>query len=158
RIRVMYDAIGVGAGVKTEYNRITLDEKVTDLPPFVAWNAGAGVLDPFARTIKNDPDSLMNKDFYANLKAQAWWNLYMRFYKTWKCIDAIENGQPVPNYDAEELISLDSNMPMLQQLMKELAQPTRGESAGLRAIVNKTPDGMKSPNLADAVVMCFFPV
>lgn len=158
RMRVMYDAIGVGAGVKTEYNRITIDEKLTNLPPFVAWNAGAGVLDPFARTIKNDPDSLMNKDFYANLKAQAWWNLYMRFYKTWKCVEAIDNGQPVPNYDAEELISLDGNMPMLQQLMKELAQPTRGESAGLRAIVNKTPDGMKSPNLADAVVMAYFPV
>jgi hypothetical protein len=42
--------------------------------------------------------------------------------------------------------------------MKELAQPTRGESSSLRTLVNKKPDGTKSPNLADAGVMVFFPV
>ena len=158
KISVMFDAIGVGSGVKTEYNRLTLDNEIERIPKFVPWNAGAGVLQPFENVIPNDPDSLKNKDFFANLKAQAWWSLYTRFYKTWKCIEAIEAGKPVPIYNADELVSLDSNMPMLHQLMKELAQPVRAQNSGLKTIVDKQPNGMKSPNLADAVVMSFFPV
>ena len=157
-IRVMYDAIGVGSGVKTEYNRITIDEKFEWRGKFVAWNAGAGVLEPFNRIIPDDMESLTNKAFFKNLKSQAWWSLYTRFYKTWKCIQAIKNGEPIPDYKADELISLDSAMPLLMQLMKELAQPTKGESTSLQMLVNKTPDGMKSPNLADAVVMAYFPI
>ncbi|QWY83178.1 terminase large subunit protein [Rhizobium phage RHph_X2_24] len=156
-IRVMYDAIGVGSGVKTEYNRITIDEKIV-APRFTAWNAGASVLQPYERIIPGDTQSLCNKDFFGNLKAQAWWSAYTRFYKTWKCIQALENGTLMPNYSADELISLDSTMPLLTQLMKELAQPTKGESAGLKMIINKTPEGMKSPNLADAVIMAYFPI
>lgn len=157
RIRVMYDAIGVGSGVKSEYNRITIDEKI-EAPKFVAWNAGGKVLEPFNRIIPNDYESLTNKDFFKNIKAQAWWSVRTRFYKTFKCIEALAAGKPMPNYDADELISLDGSMPLLQQLMKELAQPTRGESTDLRTIVNKQPDGMKSPNLADAFVMAYFPL
>ncbi|AHJ10684.1 terminase large subunit [Rhizobium phage vB_RglS_P106B] len=157
QIKVMYDAIGVGAGVKTEYNRITIDEKIT-APKFVAWNAGAGVLQPYERLIPDDPESLKNKDFFGNLKAQAWWSLYGRFYKTWKCVQALEKGLPLPNYSADELISLDSAMPLLQQLMKELAQAVRVSNTNLKTIVDKTPEGTKSPNLADAVVMAFFPL
>ncbi len=154
RIRCMYDCIGVGSGVKTEYNRLTIDEKLIDphMLPFVPWNAGAGVINPFDRIIPDDDESLCNKDFYKNIKAQAWWSLRLRFYKTWQ---AVTMGIVFP---AEELISLDSKMPLLEQLMKELAQPTRGESTDLRALINKKPKGTKSPNLADAGVMMFFPI
>lgn len=157
-IRVMYDAIGIGSGVKTEYNRITIDEKFEWNGKFVAWNAGAGVLEPYNRIIPNDFDSLKNKDFFDNLKAQAWWSLYTRFYKTWKCIQALENGDPMPDYQADELISLDGTIKLLHQLVEELAQPTRGTSKGLRMIVDKQPDGTKSPNLADAIVMAYYPL
>ena len=156
-MRVMYDAIGVGSGVKTEYNRITIDEKI-EAPKFVPWNAGGSVLQPFERIIANDNDSLTNKDFFKNLKAQAWWSLYTRFYKTWRCIQAIEKGEPIPNYDADELISIDGTIKLLEQLKKELAQAVRAQSTDLKTIVDKTPEGTKSPNLADAVVMAFFPI
>jgi hypothetical protein len=158
-IRVMYDAIGVGSGVKTEYNRITIDEKLS-APKFVAWNAGDSVVKPFERLIPDDPQSLKNKDFFQNLKAQAWWSLYQRFYKTWKCIVALESGGtiPMPNYPPDELISLDSSIPLLEQLKKELAQAQRTQSSSLKTLVDKTPDGTKSPNLADAVVMAYFPL
>ena len=86
------------------------------------------------------------------MKAQAWWALRTRFYKTWR---AITLGDV---YEPDELISLDGNMPNLLKLMKELAQPTKGESADLRMVVNKTPTGTNSPNLADAVVQAYFPV
>lgn len=162
QMRVMYDAIGVGAGVKSEYNRITQDDPEIDvrkIPPFTPWNAGGKVLNPADRIIEDDDDSLMNKDYYGNIKAQAWDSVYRRFYKTWVCIEALKNGKPVPNYPADELISIDSRIPLIHQLVKELSQATRGESpAGLKMIVNKTPEGTKSPNLADALVMAYFPI
>ena len=46
---------------------------------------------------------------------------------------------------------------MLMQLLKELAQPTEGKSSGLRMIVDKKPNGTRSPNLADAAIMAYFP-
>ena len=153
-IECMYDSIGVGSGVKTEYNRLTQDERIIDPQqlPFVPWNAGAGVLNPYERIIPDDEKSLLNREFYANLKAQAWWALRGRFYKTHK---AITEGAV---YSVDELISLDSNMPLLSKLMKELAQPTRGQSGNLKALIEKQPDGMASPNLADSGVMAYFPV
>ena len=156
-IRTMYDAIGVGAGVKSEYNRITIDEKIV-IPTFTPWNAGAAVLDPYYHVVPGDDDSLTNDEFFKNLKAQAWWSLYTRFYKTWSCIQAIKNNEPIPAYDPDELISLDSTMPLLLQLMKELAQPVKKQSSSLQMIVDKQPDDTKSPNLADAVVMAYFPI
>lgn len=154
KIRVMYDCIGVGSGVKTEYNRLTQDTDIVDAAqlPFVPWNAGAGVLEPYARIIPDDDESLCNKDFYANLKAQAWWAARARFYKTWK---ARTEGAVYP---VEELISLDSRMALIEQLKKELAQPTRGQSGNLKTMIEKAPEGTRSPNLADSGIMMLFPI
>jgi hypothetical protein len=61
-------------------------------------------------------------------------------------------------YPYSELISLDSKMPLLHQVIDEIAQPTIGQGQDLRMIINKKPDGTKSPNLGDSAVMAFFPV
>ncbi len=152
-IKVQYDSIGVGATVKAEYNRlIDTGDLAPGEMPFIPWNAGAGVVWPYERIVPGDDQSALNRDFFYNMKAQAWWALRTRFYKTWR---ALTDGTP---YDPEDLISLDSSMPLLHQLVKELAQPTKGDSSGLRMIVNKTPEGTKSPNLADSLVMAMFPV
>jgi hypothetical protein len=156
RIEVQYDSIGVGAGVKTEYNRLTKDEKIINPRdiPFTPWNAGSGVLQPLERIIPDDDQSLLNKDYYDNLKAQAWWSLRTRFYKTFK---AKTQGTVYP---VDQLISLDSSMgnAILEQLKKELGQPTFGQSGRLKMLIEKKPSGTKSPNLADSGVQAFFPV
>lgn len=153
-IQCQYDCIGVGSGVKTEYNRLTEDEHIVSAfdIPFVPWNAGASVVQPYERIIPDDTESLQNKDFFDNLKAQAWWSLRTRFYKTFK---ARTEGTVYP---VDELISLDSTMPLLEQLKKELAQPTSGHSSRLKLLIEKKPNGMKSPNLADSGVQAFFPL
>lgn len=151
-LKVQYDCIGMGASVKSEYNR-WIDEGLINPAQFkfIPWNAGAKVINPFERVIVDDDMSPLNKVMFGNFKAQAWWSLRTRFYKTWRAVtEGVE-------YPADELISLDSSMPLLQQLKKELAQPTRGESGSLQMIVNKKPNGTKSPNLADAVVQAMFP-
>ncbi len=154
RIIVQYDEIGIGSSVKSEYNRLSIDEKLIDpaVLPFVGWNAGAAVVDPYFHIIPDDDQSALNKDFFHNFKAQAWWSLRTRFYKTFK------NVMEGVLYPIDEMISLDGNMPLLQQLIKELAQPTSVTGSSLRMVVDKKPDGTKSPNLADAGVMMYFPV
>jgi len=151
-MKVQYDCIGIGAAVKSEYNR-WVDEGLINQSQFkfIPWNAGAKVINPYERVIVDDDLSPLNRNMFGNFKAQAWWSLRSRFYKTWR---ALNEGVVYP---VEELISLDSSMPLLQQLKKQLIQPTKGESSSLQMIVNKKPNGTKSPNLADAVVQAMFP-
>lgn len=151
-ISVQYDCIGVGAGVKSEINRLNLDEKI--MPKgmrFVPWNAAAAPLNADKPVNLKDKSSPLNGDFFYNLKAQGWWSLRVRCEKTWR---AVTEGT---HYSADELISIDSRIPLLRKLEKELSQPTRGSSGRLKMVVNKTPEGMRSPNLGDAAMQCYWP-
>lgn len=152
-INIQYDSIGIGASVKSEFNRL-VDEKLVlpDELRLTAWNAGAAVVNPFDRIIPDDDESEMNQDMFRNMKAQAWWAMRTRFYKTFK------NITEGVIYPFDEMISLDSTMTLLDKIMQELAQATVGSDSALRMIVNKTPDGTKSPNLADSGIMSFFPI
>ena len=152
-IKVQYDSIGIGAAVKSEYNRLVDDGDITEaIMKMVPWSAGAGVINPYERLIPDDDLTPLNRDMFGNFKAQAWWAVSQRFYKTHR---AVTEGEI---YEPDELISLDSTNPLLHDLMKELGQPTRGEAtSGLRMIVNKKPNGTKSPNLADSAIQALFP-
>ena len=152
RVSVQYDCIGVGAGVKAETNRLREEGVMPDSLSYTPWNAGAGVLNPDDNVIPGDKNSPTNKDYYTNLKAQAGWELRRRFERTHK---AVTEGVA---FDSEQLISIDSSIPLLRKLQKELSQSTVGRGAKLKLMINKTPDGTKSPNLADAVAMCYFPM
>lgn len=151
-IELQYDCIGVGAGVKAEANNLAGTGDMPKGMRLIPWNAGAGVQNPKGRVIENDKDSPLNEDFYANLKAQGWWELRNRFYRTWR---AVNEGA---TYDHDTLISLDSTLPLLRQIEKELSQATASKGARMKLVVNKTPEGTRSPNLADAVVMAYWPI
>jgi hypothetical protein len=49
-------------------------------------------------------------------------------------------------------------LPLLRQVEKELSQPTSRKDGRMRLIVDKTPEGTRSPNLADAIMMAFWPI
>jgi phage terminase large subunit len=151
-VEVQYDCIGVGAGVKAEANSLQESGAMPKGIRFVPWNAGAGVQNPKARVIDRDKDSPLNEDFYANLKAQGWWELRQRFYRTFR---AVTLGA---EYDRDTLISIDSKLTQLRQIEKELSQATASKGARMKMVVNKSPDGTKSPNLADAIVMAYWPI
>lgn len=152
-VELQYDSIGMGSGVKSEWNRLIEEGSIEhDEFTLVPWNAGYGVVNPYERLIPGDEQTMLNRDFFHNFKAQAWWSVRTRFYKTWR---ARTQGDV---YRGDELISLDGSIPQLQQLMKELAQPTATRSTqSLKMLVEKKPNGVRSPNLADALVMCMFP-
>ena len=151
-VELQYDCIGVGAGIKAETNRLVDEGLMPKTIRLVPWNAGAEVLNPDGHVVDGDQDSPLNRDFYANLKAQGWWELRRRFEKTWRAIN-----EPGFTWKADELISLPSTLPLLRKIEKELSQPTAGQGARLKLLINKSPSGTRSPNLADAIMMAYWP-
>lgn len=147
---VYYDSIGVGEGVTGEWASMG---RRGDQPKGMAlhpWAGGAAVLDPDKRIEPDNPQSPLNKDQYHNLKAQAWFAMRKRFENAHKA----RRGKP---YDPDMLISLPREAANLGQIEEELTQPQHKTSATGKTMVDKQPDGARSPNLADAIVMAFWP-
>jgi len=151
-VELQYDAIGIGAGIKAETNRLKDDGLLPAGLVLQPWVAGAAVIDPFGRVVSGDKFSPLNRDFYANIKAQAWWNLRRRFEVTYRAIN-----EPGFTYNHDDLIVIPSSLPLLRKLQKELSQAVASQSSSLKLSVDKQPEGALSPNLADAMVMAFFP-
>lgn len=151
-LELQYDSIGVGAGVKSETNRLRDENLLPNGMALIPWNAGAEVLNPERNLEDGDTNSPRNIDFYGNLKAQAWWQLRRRFERTHR---ALTEGI---KYLPEEMISLPSDLPQLRQIEKELSQPIAVKNSRMKLIVDKSPEGMRSPNIADAIVMAFWPI
>lgn len=141
-----YDADGLGAGVKG-YVRIANEQRRNKIiaTPF---RGSAGVI----KAESKDFGDRQNKDFFANFKAQAWWTLRKRFENTYNAI--VKNEIK----DINEMISIPKTLPYLNKLLSELSQPTYSINGTGKIVIDKKPEGTKSPNLADALMMCFAPV
>lgn len=148
---VFYDSIGVGEGVTGEWASMGRRGEQPDGIKFHPWAGGASVLDPEKRIEPDNPQSPLNKDQYHNLKAQAWFGLRKRFENAHKARRGVA-------YNADMLISLPRDLPNISQIEEELTQPQHKTSATGKTMVDKQPDGARSPNLADAIVMAFWPV
>jgi phage terminase large subunit len=151
-VELQYDSIGPGAGIKAEWNRISGEGRAPRFVRLTPWNAGGEVLHPERHVIPGDRSSPKNEDFYHNLNAQAAWMLRRRFENTHR---ARTEGI---RFDPDDLISIDSRIPLLRKLQKELSQPTVGYSGKMKMLINKKPDGTKSPNLFDSVKMNYWPL
>lgn len=144
-----YDADGLGAGVRGDsrvINERRLDngEEELSVEPF---RGSGAVYKPEAQMVLKRK----NKDFFYNLKAQAWWSLRIRFQNTYR---AVVEGM---DYDADEIISISSALKNVRKLAMELSQPTYSKNGTGKIVVDKTPDGAKSPNMADAVNILYHP-
>lgn len=148
-----YDCIGVGATAKAETNRLQADNPgMLGALKIIPWNAGGAVLNPEQHILPGDKSSPKNKDIFKNLTAQAWWSLRQRFKKTY---DFVSAGK---EYPFDELISIDSKNSRYDKIVQELTQPIYRQDSSGKIVVEKTPPGAKSPNLADAVKMAYFPL
>lgn len=153
-IEIDYDSVGVGAGVKSEANRLVEEKLMPKGIRFIAWQPAAAPRDPEGRVEPHDKDSPLNKDFYHNFKAQGWWELRRRFERTYRALN--ETGY---TYDPDELISINPEIPqpILHRLRKELTQVTRKQTPSMKMVIDKKPEGAKSPNMGDATMMLFWP-
>ena len=153
RSMVIYDAIGVGAGVGAKLNELNTGQSRIDTVMHQKFFAGGSVNNPdryYAQT------GIANKDYFANIKAQAWWGVADRLKVTY---NAVTHSQ---QFRAEELIFIDSALPNLDQLIDELSTPKRTFDLAGRVKVESKIDLAKrdipSPNLADAFIMAFLPL
>ncbi|MAL98276.1 MAG: PBSX family phage terminase large subunit [Alteromonadaceae bacterium] len=146
---ITYDSIGVGASAGAKFKELndSQDRKLL----FQKFNAGGAVFQPD----KHYEPGITNKDMFANIKSQAWWLLADRFRNTY---NAVRKGE---KFDDDELISIASDCPFIDQIIDELSTPKRDYDANGRVKVESKKDMAKrevaSPNLADAFVMCFAP-
>ena len=143
---IVYDSIGVGAGVKAQLRR------KTGIVQAVGFNAGGEVLRKDAKYIEGKT----NGDMFSNIKAQSWWHVRDRFFNTWR---AIKHGDVFP---VDQLISLSSDIKDLEYLKAELSRPRVDYDNNGRVKVESKKDlkkrGIPSPNKADALIMAFAPI
>jgi phage terminase large subunit len=151
-----FDSDGLGAGVRGDARMVNVQrsEQAIGTVDFTPFRGSAAVFDPDAEAVRGygGAPGRLNKDFFANAKAQSWWHLRTRFQQTYR---AVNGGQA---YAVDDIISLSSDLPLLANLMTELSQPTYGINTVGKIAINKKPDGTTSPNLADAVMIAFAPM
>lgn len=137
-----YDNIGVGAGIGGTF--ASLDE----LPSF-AWH-GVNVGEGASLTFYDDaPERRANLRF-ANLKAELWWSVRLRFEATYKRFVLGDERVPV-----EACISIPDDPVLAAQLSVQNTQTT---ARGLIRIESKDSlrkRGISSPDRADALVLAF---
>lgn len=166
-----YDADGMGAGVRGDARvlngqRLT-EQQLTPQPlngqrlksqqirvtAFRGSASGEALYRPndFVKGADGKPLDRRNKDYYANYKAQSYLHLRFRFQQTYR---AVVKGMTV---DHDDIISLNGQMKDLPRVMVELSQPVYDQNNAGKMLVDKQPDGVASPNEADAVMMVFAP-
>lgn len=154
-----YDSDGLGAGARGDARVINERREANNQRKIgtEAFRGSEGVIDPdgsipyaTAQPVSRDKQ-VTNKNYFANRKAQAWWSLRVRFQRTYR---AVTNGA---KYSPDDLISISSQLPELAKLTNELSQPTYSINGAGKVLIDKAPDGTKSPNLADSVMMVYSP-
>lgn len=152
---LLYDADGMGAGMKG-FDRAINEERTKagkDGRPLgrkISASKFQGSGSPLFPERKAPRTERTNEDYFQNRKAQAWYALRERFYNAYLA----STGQ---DYDADNIIYIVRDLPLLSRLMPELSQPVWKPTASGKLLVDKTPDDTLSPNLADSVMMLFSP-
>lgn len=141
-----FDSDGLGAGIRGDARILNEQRTAIGTPQLKVdpFRGSEAVFNPLGEDVKGRK----NEDFFANRKAQGWWALRTRFQQTYR---AVVEGQP---FNPDDIISISSMIHFKDKLINELSQPTYEVRMG-KILINKAPDGMKSPNLADSVMICF---
>lgn len=155
-LAMRYDSDGLGVGVRGDAAALGRERAELAAVAIEPFRGSEAVIDPDGPVPSADPlppgqhELRTNKDYFANRKAQAWWALRLRFLRTYR---AVTQGHKV--HDPDDLISLSSTLPRLSALCLELSQPTYSENGAGKILIDKSPEGTKSPNLADSVMIAF---
>jgi phage terminase large subunit len=142
---IVYDADGLGVGVKVGLAP-RIEGKNIEVIPYHGGGSVDNPLDIYA-------DDKTNKDTFRNKRAQYYWQLRDRLEATY---NAIHKGIYT---DPQDMISLSSDLPDLDVLKSELIKIQRAKRRNNFIQIESKEDmkarGVKSPNMADALVMCF---
>jgi phage terminase large subunit len=145
------DAVGIGAAIVGDAEVLNAERKAKGLKPIKVTSFKGSEAAIFPERLALPGATIKTKDAYLNRKSQAYDWLRYRAAET----HAARNGEKIKC--ADNLLSINSKIPELQQLLAELAQVTKDESMSGRLRIDKYSDGF-SPNRADSFSMCAAPV
>jgi len=94
-----------------------------------------------------------NGDLFRNKRAQCYWRLRDRFYRTYRAV--VKKDREIP---VDQLISISSDIECLEKMRSELCRiPLKSSGTGLIQIMSKEDMksrlGIESPNLGDSAMM-----
>lgn len=142
-----FDSDGLGAGVRGDA-RVINERRGAQRLPIIEVQAFRGSAAPFEPERMDEPGR-QNKDFFANSKAQSWWALRRRFRNVYLWVT---EGKPA---NVDDIISISEECPLKMELAAQLSQPTYSVNGAGKLLVDKKPEGARSPNLADALMIRF---
>jgi len=142
---IVYDSDGIGRGVK-----VGLEPRIVGKNIEVYPYGGNDSVDNREEIYAGDKS---NRNTFRNKRAQYYWLLKDRFEATY---NAIEKGIYT---DPDKMISLSSDLEDLDVLKSELVKIERKKGQNSYIQIESKEDmrkrGVRSPNMADALVMCF---
>ena len=151
-----WDCDGMGIGLKSQISHAFKGKKVeTDQ---FKGSEGAFMPDEIYERVDEDTRSKTktNKDTFANQRAQFYWNLRDKMFKTWL---AVEKGR---YYPVDEMISFSKDIKHLALLRAELCSiPRKYISSGRIQLLTKAEmlkKDISSPNIGDCVMMLQKPI
>lgn len=150
---VRYDSDGLGVGARGD-SRV-INSKRKNKIEFVPFR-GSGAVEYKEKDVstilggtRTGEKGRTMEDFFKNAKAQSWWAFRQRFLLTHRAVTKGEECDPA------HLISISSGVTDLSKLCIEISQVTYSQDATGKIIIDKQPDGTKSPNLADSAMMAY---
>jgi len=144
------DAVGVGASVEGDAQQLNGEriEQGTHRLRVKSFKGSESALFPERPAIPGS--KYKTKDVYLNRKSQAYDWLRYRAAETYKAVQ----GEKIR--DMDNILSISSKIPELNQLVAELGQITAEETMAGKLKIDKYGDGF-SPNRADACAMAMAP-
>lgn len=144
-----WDCDGMGVGLKREVDT-WFSGKQTQLRQF-RGSASPDRPESIYEPVDGQQRQKTNRETFKNRRAQNYWLLRDRCYKTYR---AVTKGEYI---DPDNLISFSSSIKLLQKLRSELCRiPKKYNPSGLIQIMSKEDMrklGISSPNIADSVMM-----
>ena len=121
--------VDLGAGVRGDARVINDIRKSRHLKPVEveAFRGSDAVFNPTGE----DVPGRKNEDIFANRKAQAWWNLRLRFQRTYQ---AVVQGKA---YMPDDIISISKEAGDIQKLVTELSQATYTINTAGKFLIDK---------------------
>lgn len=150
-----WDCDGIGAGLKRQIMD-AFEKKKIHVEMFKGSEAAdspEGVYEPLDSDVAK---AKKNKETFANKRAQYYWALRDRMFKTWQ---AVKKGK---YFNPDELISLSSEIKDIDILRSEVCRiPRKYIASGRIQLLTKAEMkklDIDSPNMADALMMLMRPI
>ena len=101
------------------------------------------------RKYDDDDREKTAKQRFVNLKAELWWQLRLRF---WRTFDHVQNGT---HYEPDELITIPNDSALIAQLSQPQVEHTSDGRTKVESKDDLVRRGVASPDRADALVLAY---